>query len=60
MPHYRDRQVSLATMHGKERAIALPFSRALGLRVVLPSGLDTDALGTFSGEVKRNGIALKT
>ena len=60
MPHYRDWQVSLATMHGKERAIALPFSRALGLRVVLPSGLDTDTLGTFSGEVERNGTALKT
>ncbi len=56
---YLDRQVSLATKHGKERAIARPFRRAVGLNVVVPE-LDTDALGTFSGEVQRQGSALDT
>lgn len=45
----------LATRHGKEAAIARPLRAALGLRVVVPPGLDTDALGTFSGEVPRVG-----
>lgn len=39
-------------MHGKERAIS-PALAGLGLEVVLPTGLDTDAFGTFTGEVPR-------
>lgn len=59
MSLYLDREVSLATKHGKERAIARPLRRAVGLNVVVPE-LDTDALGTFSGEVQRQGSALET
>lgn len=40
-------------MHGKERALAPPLAANPGLRLVVPDGLDTDALGTFTGEVER-------
>ena len=56
---YRDQTVSLATKHAKERAIARPFRSALGLEVLAPAGLDTDALGTFTGEVPRVGTPLE-
>lgn len=59
MTHYLHRHCSLATKHGKARAIARPFRCAVGLQMVLPE-LDTDLLGTFSGEVQRQGSALET
>lgn len=43
----------LATQHGKERVIAPAFAAATGLVVTVPAGIDTDALGTFTGEVPR-------
>lgn len=43
----------LATMHGKERAIAPLAARFLGLDVAVAAGLDTDAFGTFSREIER-------
>lgn len=52
---YRGRAVALATMHAKERAIARPMRAGLGARVVVPTGIDTDALGTFTGEIARVG-----
>lgn len=55
MSAYRERTASLATKHAKERAIARPLRFALGLNVSVPAGLDTDALGTFTGEVPRRG-----
>jgi hypothetical protein len=42
-------------MHGKQRAIARPLSRVLAANLVVPSGIDTDAYGTFTGEVARYG-----
>jgi hypothetical protein len=55
---YQGRKFALATMHGKERAIARPMRCASGLELVLPAGLDTDTLGTFTGEVPREGKPL--
>jgi hypothetical protein len=52
---YRGRQAVLATKHHKEKAIRRPLRAAVGLDVVVPPGLDTDLLGTFSGEVEREG-----
>jgi hypothetical protein len=60
MSTYRDRHVCLATKHGKERAIARPMTRAVGAQVVVVPGLDTDVLGTFTGEVARTGTAMET
>jgi hypothetical protein len=47
------RPVSLATRHGKERAMARPFRQALGAELVVAAGFDTDSLGTFSGDRPR-------
>jgi hypothetical protein len=55
LQRYRDRRAVLATMHGKERAIGRPLRAGLGLEIVVPAALDTDRLGTFSGEVERVG-----
>jgi len=52
---YRGRGFALATMHGKQRAIERPLLRHLGARLAVADGVDTDALGTFAGEVKRPG-----
>jgi hypothetical protein len=54
-PVYRGRAATLATKHGKERAVAAPLRAGLGLEVVVPEGLDTDRLGTFTGEIERVG-----
>lgn len=48
--------VLIATMHGKESVLAQPLA-ALGFRVLLPLGYDTDTLGTFSGDIRRMGTA---
>ena len=51
---YQGREAVCATRHRKERIIG-PHMAALGLRMRVPLDLDTDALGTFSGEVPRLG-----
>ena len=56
---YADGIAVLATMHGKEQAIAPAFARALGMRIVVPASIDTDALGTFTGEIPRHGTMLE-
>lgn len=48
----------LATMHGKERVIAPLLDGALGVRLRVPAGFDTDRFGTFSREVERAGTQL--
>lgn len=45
----------LTTKHGKERVIARPLQAALGLTVTVADTIDTDLLGTFTGEVDRDG-----
>ena len=52
---YRNLQIALGTMHAKERAIAKPFERLLGSQLVVPRDFDTDAFGTFTGEIERTG-----
>jgi hypothetical protein len=56
---YANRRIGLATMHAKERAIAPAFRRVLGAEIVVPP-LDTDTLGTFSGEVPRPDALVET
>lgn len=50
--------VAIATMHGKDRAIAPPLCRWLGLAVSTAPGVDTNRLGTFTGEVARQGTMI--
>lgn len=47
--------VAMGTLHGKETAFAPAFSRWLGATVRPSTALDTDALGTFTGDVPRAG-----
>jgi len=44
---------ALATQHGKEQAIAPPLAALTGLALAVPQDIDTDRLGTFTGEVPR-------
>ena len=52
---YAGERVELATKHSKESAVAPTLAERLGLSFHTPLGLDTDALGTFTGEVERVG-----
>ena len=50
---YHGQRIALASMHAKEQALVAPFRRVLGAEVVVAPALDTDELGTFTGEVPR-------
>jgi len=50
--------IMLTTKHAKSIALIPPFERILGAGV-LEYVMDTDKLGTFSGEVERKGTALE-
>lgn len=47
-------------MHAKERAVAPPFRRVLGAEIVIRPDIDTDTLGTFSGDVPRPDALVET
>jgi hypothetical protein len=49
---YAGMTIALATMHGKAEALAPAFA-TLGVSLAVPEDIDTDALGTFSGEIAR-------
>ncbi|MBI1319471.1 MAG: hypothetical protein GC168_11080 [Candidatus Hydrogenedens sp.] len=51
--------VALATKHAKSIAVAPEFHERLGAGVT-EVALDTDAFGTFTGEVQRRGTAIDT
>lgn len=59
MHPYANQRIGLATMHEKERALAPAFRRVLGAEIVVPP-IDTDTLGTFSGEVPRPDALVET
>lgn len=50
----------LATMHRKEQAIAPLLESHLGINVAVPTDFDTDAFGTFTGDIKRPSDQLTT
>ena len=47
-------------MHGKQHAIGPALQQRPGLELIVPDGMDTDRLGTFSGEVERQGSMVET
>jgi hypothetical protein len=51
---YVGAEVAVGTRHGKETAFAPAFARWLGASVRASTRLDTDALGTFTGDVPRS------
>lgn len=60
MSVYAGRRIALLTRHGKERAVAPVLDAALGCRVELVAGFDTDQLGTFTRDVPRAGTQIET
>lgn len=52
---YAGRTIVMTTKHGKEAQVSLPLRLALGARLTVAEGIDTDLLGTFTGEVPREG-----
>ena len=57
---FAGRQLVIATMHGKERAIAPLLQSSLGISTHVPSDFDTDRCGTFTRDVKRPADQLAT
>jgi hypothetical protein len=49
----KGRKLAIATKHQKETVLAPLLEKHLGVACFLPFGLDTDTLGTFTGEVTR-------
>ena len=52
---YQGLWVAIATMHGKVKAIAPALCQCFAMTVTKAPGIDTDALGTFTGEFPRVG-----
>lgn len=50
---YEGKRLCIATKHAKERVIAPILEASLGVKCEVVEGLDTDLLGTFSGEIER-------
>ncbi|MFZ9973091.1 MAG: DUF6671 family protein [Vulcanococcus sp.] len=56
---YAKARIALATRHGKEQALERPLRWGLGAELQI-CNVDTDQLGTFSGEIERREDALST
>lgn len=56
---YAYQPVALATRHGKEQVIGRALRWGLGAELVHVQSVDTDALGSFCGTVRRQGGALE-
>lgn len=54
------RKLIIATKHEKEKIMKPLLEAALGVEVIVPIDLDTDLLGTFSGEIERPVDPLET
>lgn len=57
---YQNREVILTTKHGKEKALCLPLRAGLGLNTLPTKEIDTDKLGTFTGEIPRSSNMKET
>jgi hypothetical protein len=60
IPEFQGRNLVIATMHGKDRVMRSLLEQKLGVKVHVTKFLNTDRLGTFSGEVDRIGPAEST
>jgi len=57
---FRDRKILIATKHRKQEAIGPILSSSFNLECYTLPGLDTDLLGTFTGETERKADPLTT
>lgn len=51
--YFNGRKVVIATKHQKEQVIGPALQEAFGMEYIVAEKLDTDLLGTFTGEVER-------
>ena len=56
---FEGRRLVIATMHGKEEVLAPLLAEAFGWEVLLEPDLDTDLVGTCSGEIARKSDPLR-
>ena len=57
---FEGRTLVIASMHRKEEVLKPLLEQGLGITVQVEEGLNTDLLGTFSGEVARLADPLTT
>ncbi len=57
---FAGRRLVIATKHKKEEVISPVLSRCLGVACITDETIDTDTLGTFTGETERCGDVLET
>lgn len=57
VPEFQGRNLVIATMHGKDRVMRSLLEQTLGVKIHVTKNLNTDLLGTFSGEIERVGSA---
>ena len=57
---FEGRRLIIATKHNKEQVIAPLLEEALGVNCFVDESFDTDALGTFSGEIERKQDPVST
>jgi hypothetical protein len=50
---FAGRSIVIASKHKKQNAMAALLEKELGVICIVPENLDTDLLGTFSGEIER-------
>ena len=60
MNAFLGRKLLIATAHQKERVIAPILEQGLKVECFVPTKINTDSLGTFSGEIARTGDVLST
>jgi len=58
--YYFNHTIAIATQHSKELVISPLLNKELGLLPIVPDAIHTDVLGTFSGEIDREGSPLET
>jgi hypothetical protein len=57
---FKGRNLCIASMHEKEKVLKPMLEKELGVICIVPNHLNTDVLGTFSGEVERTLTPLET
>ncbi len=57
---FNNRSLLIATKHGKQQVMAPLLEKQLGVTCIVKDHLDTDVLGTFTGEIERKDDPVTT
>ncbi|MDF1673730.1 MAG: hypothetical protein P1U41_09500 [Vicingaceae bacterium] len=57
---FHNRKLAIATKHQKEKVITPLFEHHFNSKCIVPKSIDTDVLGTFSGEIERKYSPIET